>query len=72
MKKLTSRKFWITVAAILGSVATSIAGMQTGSEAVTITGTICGVLSAAIYAGCEAYVDAAAAGNNSNSESEVE
>ncbi len=66
--KLTSRKFWVTVAAILGSIATSIAGMQSGSEMVTIVGTICSVASAAIYAGCEAYIDAAAAGTKSESE----
>jgi hypothetical protein len=56
--KLTSRKFWITVAAFLGSVATSIAGIATSEKWVIVTGTVCGVLSAAIYAACEAYVDA--------------
>ena len=55
--KLASRKFWITVAAFLGSIATSIAGLAINEKWVTIVGMICGVLSAAIYAACEAYVD---------------
>lgn len=60
MSKLTSRKFWISVAAFLGSVGTSIAGMQTEQKEVVIAGTICAMLSAAIYAASEAYVDAKA------------
>ncbi len=56
-EKLTSRKFWICVAAFLASVATSIAGLTTDNQTVLMIGTICGVLSAAIYAGAEAYVD---------------
>lgn len=58
-KKLTSRKFWISVAAFLGSVAVGISGIVTGEKWITITGTVCGILSAAIYAAVEAYVDAA-------------
>lgn len=57
-EKLTSRKFWICVAAFLASVATSIAGITTDNQTILAVGTICGVLSAAIYAGAEAYVDA--------------
>lgn len=56
--KLTSRKFWISVAAFLGSIAVSISGIVTGEKWVTITGTVAGILSAAIYAAVEAYVDA--------------
>ena len=56
--KLTSRKFWISVAAFLGSIAASIAGVTTGEKWITITGVICGMLSAAIYAAAEAYTDA--------------
>ena len=55
--RLTSRKFWISVAAFLGSIAASIAGIVTEEKWITITGMVCGVLSAAIYAACEAYVD---------------
>ena len=59
-KKLTSRKFWISVAAFLGSVAVSISGIVTGEKWVAITGTVAGVLSAAIYAALEASIDRAA------------
>lgn len=58
-QKLTSRKFWLAVAAFLGSIGTSIAGISTGDETVTTVGTICAVASAAIYAAAEAWVDAA-------------
>jgi len=57
--KLTSRKFWISVAAFLGSIAASVAGIVTEEKWITIVGVICGMLSAAIYAAAEAYVDAA-------------
>ena len=63
--KLTSRKFWICVAAFLGSVATSIAGLYTSNQTVVVIGTVCGILSAAIYAFCEAWVDGKAASNTS-------
>ena len=56
-EKLTSRKFWICVAAFLGSIATSISGIVTDNQTVLIIGTVCGMLSAAIYAFCEAWVD---------------
>lgn len=56
-KKLTSRKFWICVAAFLGSVAASISGIVTENKWVTTVGVVAGVLSAAIYAFCEAWVD---------------
>lgn len=58
--KLTSRKFWLCVAAFLGSVAASISGIVTDNKYVTTLGVICGVLSAAIYAFCEAWVDSKA------------
>ncbi len=57
ISKLTSRKFWICVAAFLGSVAASISGIVTDNKYVTTMGIIAGVLSAAIYAFCEAWVD---------------
>jgi len=60
MDKLTSRKFWICVAAFLASIATSISGIATSNQTVIIIGTVCGILSAAIYAFCEAWVDARA------------
>ncbi len=49
-KKLQSRKFWMSVAAFLGSIAASIAGIITEEKWITITGVVCGMLSAAIYA----------------------
>lgn len=55
--KLTSRKFWICVAAFLGSVATSISGIVTDNKYVTTIGVVAGILSAAIYSFCEAWVD---------------
>ena len=58
-RKITSRKFWLSVAAFLGSIAVSISGIATGEKWVTIVGTVAGVLSAGIYAAAEAYTDAA-------------
>ncbi len=57
MDKLTSRKFWICVAAFLGSIAASISGIVTDNQVIATIGIVCGVLSAAIYAFCEAWVD---------------
>lgn len=58
-EKLTSRKFWICVASFLGSIAASISGIASGEKWVTIVGVVCGMLSAAIYATCEAACDEA-------------
>ena len=55
--KLSSRKFWISVAAMLGSIAVSIKGIVTDNQTITTIGVVCGVASAAIYAFCEAWVD---------------
>lgn len=60
MDKLKSRKFWICVAAFLASIATSISGIATSNQTIIIIGTVCGVVAAAIYAACEAMVDAKA------------
>ena len=57
LKKITSRKFVLSVAAVLGSVAVSISGIATSNHTVTTIGAVCGVLSAAFYAAAEAYVD---------------
>ena len=64
MDKLKSRKFWICVAAFLASIATSIAGISSENQTVTIVGTVCGILSAAIYSACEAWVDGKAVGQD--------
>ena len=52
MEKLKSRKFWIAVAAFLASIGAGLAGIADPTVC-----TLCCVLSAAIYAACEAYVD---------------
>lgn len=57
LQKLTSRKFWVCVAAFLGSIGTSIAGIATGDSAVAGVGVVCATVSAAIYAAVEASVD---------------
>ncbi len=57
--KWCSRKFWISVAAFLGSIAASVAGIVTDEKWITITGVVCGMLSAAIYSATEAWTDAA-------------
>lgn len=57
MEKLKSRKFWICVAAFLASIAASISGIATENQTVIVIGTVCGIISAAIYAFCEAWVD---------------
>lgn len=64
MKKLTSRKFWVAVAAFLASLGASIAGFATDEPVVIWIGVICTTLSAAIYAASEAYVDGKAAAAN--------
>ena len=55
--KLTSRKFWIMVAAFMGSLGSGIAGIAVDNQYIAITGMVCSVLSAAIYAAAEAAVD---------------
>ena len=60
MKKFSSRKFLISLAAFLASLGGSIGGIVTENHTLAIIGTVCTVLSAAIYAACEAYVDAKA------------
>ena len=57
MNKFLSRKFLVCVAAMLGSIGASIYGLHSNNETVVIVGTICSIISSAIYAGCEAYID---------------
>lgn len=58
-QKLASRKFWLALAAFLGSVGSSIAGIATQNETLAAFGVLCATLSAGIYAAAEAYVDSA-------------
>lgn len=55
--RFCSRKFLLCLAAFLASIAASISGIATSNQTVTVIGTVCGILSAAIYAFCEAWVD---------------
>ena len=57
MEKLKSRKFWICVAAALGSLGTDISGLISGNENLALAGGILLVISSSIYAFCEAWVD---------------
>ena len=57
--KFTSRKFLICLAAFLGSIGTSVAALNTDNQSIATVGIVCAVASAAIYAACEAWVDAA-------------
>ena len=61
--KLTSRKFWICVAAGLASLGTGISGIVVGNQNLAIAGSILTVISASIYAFCEAWVDGKAVNN---------
>lgn len=62
--KLSSRKFWMAVAAFLASVGTSIGALATNNDTVAAVGVVCAMLSAAIYAAVEAYTDAASIKSN--------
>lgn len=68
--KWISRKFLVCIAAFLGSIATSISGIVTSNQTVIIIGTVCGILSAAIYAFCEAWVDGKSIEANANTDEE--
>lgn len=57
MNKLKSRKFWLSAAAFLGSIGTTIIGLASDNQLVATTGIVCSMLSSAIYSACEAYVD---------------
>lgn len=64
--KFTSRKFWMAVAAFLASIGTSIGALATNNEVVAAAGVVCAMLSAAIYAAAEAYVDGQSLQSNAN------
>ena len=56
IRKITSRKFLLALAAFLAALGAGLAGVVDPD-----TCAICMAVSAAIYAACEAYVDGAAA-----------
>ena len=66
IQKVTSRKFIIAVAAFLASLGTGISGVSTGNQTLATVGLVCTVVSAAIYAASEAYVDAASVKSSTN------
>ena len=55
----------MAVAAFLASIGTSIGAFATDNEIVAAVGIVCAMLSAAIYAGVEAWVDTARLNSNS-------
>lgn len=57
LNKITSRKFIISLAAFLFSLGTGLSGLSQGNTRIVMIGAICCVLSAALYAACEAYTD---------------
>ena len=64
----TSRKFWISVAAMLASIGTSIGGIVQGNQTLTIIGSVCTVISGALYAFFEAWTDVTDIKNKGNEE----
>lgn len=56
--KLTSRKFWISVASFLTALGTAITGIATGNQVLTIVGVVCSAVATAIYTVVEGIVDA--------------
>jgi len=56
--KLKSRKMWLSIAAFLGSIGMSVAGLATDNTTIATVGIVCSMLSAAIYSAAEAYIDA--------------
>lgn len=64
--KLSSRKFWMAVAAFLASIGTSVGAFATDNGPVAAVGIVCAMLSAAIYAAAEAYVDGQSLQSNAN------
>lgn len=58
LQRISSRKFLLMLAAFLGSLGTSIAGLVIAEPVITTVGIICSTVSAALYAAIEAGVDA--------------
>ena len=57
--KLLSRKFWMAAAAALASIGTAVTGIATANDDLIAFGTVCLIVSQAIFSFCEAYVDGA-------------
>lgn len=57
-RKLTSRKFWAALAAMLASIGATISGLHSDNTIVIVIGIACTAFSAAAYAVAEAIADA--------------
>jgi len=64
MEKFKSRKFLMCLAAALASIGASIAGLCSQNETIATVGIVCTIVSSAIYAFCEAWVDSSSAKAN--------
>ena len=58
-QKLTSRVFWLCIAAFLASVSSGIAAIGNGNDTIGTVGIVCGVVAAGIYAAAEKATDIA-------------
>ena len=56
----------MAVAAFLASIGTSIGAFATSNDTIAAVGIVCAMLSAAIYAAAEAYVDGRSLQSNAN------
>ena len=68
VRKLTSRKLWVAVAAFVSSLIVAFGGAE--SVAVTVSGVIMAGATAIAYIIGEGLIDAASAGNSANTETE--
>lgn len=57
-RKLSSRKFWVAIAAMLSSIGTTIKGLNSDCPGIVIAGIACTAVAAAAYAVAEAIADA--------------
>lgn len=56
-RKLTSRKFWVSVATVIASVGTTLSGLQTGDTTIVVVGAVCTAVASGIYTIAEAITD---------------
>lgn len=56
-QKLMSRKFWLALSAMLASLGTGISGIVVGNQTLAVVGSVCTVVSGALYAFFEAWTD---------------
>ena len=66
--KFKSRKFLLTVAALLGALGTAAAGMATDNEVLAVVSIVAGSVSTMIYNIVEGVIDKAAVGTKTSEE----